>query len=713
MGGIIYLVHIDGQMMNRKSLLSKIAQAIWTVFSIVLIVSLLLFYSFEKGRRQARLDQVKVLLGAVYQEKREDLANEIFSGHREALSLSLESMEKIEGVTGVELFQLDRVLLASTGTLPQEEFNLGDMSRNSGYFWQEYTHGNKHYIALSTIIEVVGERVGYCRIWYDLSASSSAAQLRMWLITGIFLFTLLSLSIILSLLLTRWVTRPVLLLHDAMNRVMDGHLGEQFNLTQDDEIGRMATAFNSMSEKLKLQNQKLITSIDTQNSYARQLVITNQQLAQLNAQLETIVEERTQELRNSYKKLEKEIDERQKSDNEKKILKERLIRSEKMEALGLLAGGVAHDLNNVLSGIVSYPDLILMQLEKNSPLLPMILTMQQSGQKAAAIVEDMLVLTRRGVTSNEVVNFNDEVIADYMASPELKKLQFFHPEVTIGTELAPDLMNMRGSAVHLRKVIMNLVSNAAEAQPHGGRIIITTENRFVDQPFQNYTHVNEGDYVVLTVEDFGIGITAEDLNHIFEPFYTKKAMERSGTGLGMAIVWGTVEDHHGYINVASIPQQGTRFELYFPATLDQKIEKDKSIVINDYMGNQETILVIDDIAEQRKIARALLTALNYKVTTVGSGEEAVGYLLENQVDILLLDMIMAPGMDGLTTYRQILKIHPDQKVIIASGFAENRRVKEAQRLGAGEYIRKPYTIDKIAIAISAELARDSLKTASH
>jgi signal transduction histidine kinase/CheY-like chemotaxis protein len=707
MGGTNSLANKYGQVMKGKNLLSKINKAIWTVFACVLIVFLLVFYVFEKGQRQAHLNQVEVLLGAVYQANREDLANEIFSDHREALSLTLQSMRKIEGVAGVRIFLLDRQLFASAGSLPREDLSIDDKIENNRPIFREYHYDDKQYITLSTIIEVVGERVGYCQIWYDLTASSAVAQQRMWLVSGIFFLTLLSLSIILSLLLTRWVTKPVLVLHDAMGRVMKGHLGEQVTLQQDDEIGRMATAFNTMSEKLKEQNQKLFTSIEIQNSYARQLEQTNQELAHLNTELESIVEERTRELRNSYEKLEKEIAERQKADNEKRALEKRLARSEKMEALGLLAGGVAHDLNNVLSGIVSYPDLLLMQLERDSPLIPMILTMQRSGQKAAAIVQDMLILTRRGVPNNEVVNINSEVIADYLESPEFKKLQLFHQDVIIETRLAPDLTNIRGSIIHLKKMVMNLVSNAAEAQPDGGRIIISTKNCSVDRPFNSYSHVNEGAYVLLTVEDFGIGIAAGDLDHIFEPFYTKKVMDRSGTGLGMAIVWGTVEDHNGYINVTSIPKQGTRFDLYFPVTLDNRIEKDKSVSINEYMGNQETILVIDDIAEQRQLALALLTALNYKVTAVSNGEEAVDYLQRHTVDILLLDMIMNPGMDGLATYAKIIEIHPKQKAVIASGFAENQRVKDAQRLGAGEYVRKPYTLEKIAAAIYKELARDS------
>ncbi len=696
------------QAMIGKTLLSKINTVIWTVCAIVLVVFSLVFYTFEKGQRQKHRDQIKVLLGAVFQENREELANEIFSGHKEALSLTLQDMEQINGVSGIQIFKLNRKLLTSTGRFSKKDFPFNDVADNNDFHFQEIRDGNNHFITLTTLIQVVGERISYCRIWYDLSAEAAAAQQRMLLISGIFFFTLLSLSIMLYWLLTRWVIQPVSVLHDAMGRVMEGYLGEQLELRQKDEIGQMATAFNAMSQKLNEQKQSLEKSMRARDSYAQQLEQTNQQLAQLNTKLESIVNERTRELRESYEQLQEEILERLKADSDKQALEERLARSEKMEALGLLAGGVAHDLNNVLSGIVSYPDLIFMQLDASSPLFPMIRAMQQSGQKAAAIVQDMLALARRGVTNTEILDFNNEVIADYLQSPELRKLQTFHPAVEITTQLAPDLMNIRGSIIHLKKAIMNLIANAAEAQPDGGQILISTANRYVDQPFSSYEQINEGDYVLLTVEDFGTGIAEEDLDRIFEPFYTNKAMGRSGTGLGMAVVWGTVEDHNGYIDVKSTPGQGTRFELYFPMTREKQLKKDETVSIQDIMGNREKVLVIDDMPEQRKIASALLANLNYDVSTVSSGEEAITYLQEHNADLLLLDMIMVPGIDGLDTYQQIIKDHPGQKAVIASGFAENQRVKEAQHLGAGPYIRKPYTIVKIAMAIHTELGRNPL-----
>ncbi len=400
----------------------------------------------------------------------------------------------------------------------------------------------------------------------------------------------------------------------------------------------------------------------------------------------------------------RDISAHKKAEEEQKKLEAQLQRAQKMEALGTLAGGVAHDLNNILSGLVSYPELLLLEIPEDSPLRNPILTMQRSGEKAAAIVQYLLTLARRGVAVTEVVNLN-QTISEYLKSPEHEKLKSFHPHIKAETNLEIDLLNILGSPVHLSKTIMNLVSNAAEAMPDGGKISISTENRYIDIPIRGYDHVEEGDYVVLTVSDTGVGISSADMQRIFEPFYTKKVMARSGTGLGLAVVWGTVKDHKGYVDLQSAKGKGTTFTLYFPGSREE-LTKDKSLVsIQDYMGKGESVLVVDDVEEQREIASRILKKLGYSVTTVSSGEEAVDYLKDNSADLLVLDMIMDPGIDGLETYKMILEFYPNQKAIIVSGFSETKRVKEAQSLGAGAYVKKPFLLQRIGLAVRDELGK--------
>ena len=382
---------------------------------------------------------------------------------------------------------------------------------------------------------------------------------------------------------------------------------------------------------------------------------------------------------------------------------EKIARYKKMESLGLLAGGVAHDLNNILSGIVSYPELLLLDLPEESKFRKPIETIQASGHRAAAIVEDLLTVARGVATTKEPLNLND-LVGDYLHSPEFNKLQRFHPTVTFKTNFDSDLLDVNGSHVHIRKAVMNLISNASEAIEGCGNVTIATMNRYIDKPLKGYDDVNIGEYVVLSVSDDGSGISSDDLERIFEPFYTKKVMGRSGTGLGLAVAWNVVQDHKGCIGVTT-DENGTTFELFFPITREQMSGKELAITIDDFKGDGETILVVDDVESQKDISCKMLETLGYNTKAVSSGEEAVEYLKENTVDLILLDMIMDPGINGRETYERIIKIHPKQKAVIVSGFAETEDVKETQKLGAGKYIKKPLTLERIGPVIKEELEK--------
>jgi signal transduction histidine kinase/ActR/RegA family two-component response regulator len=424
------------------------------------------------------------------------------------------------------------------------------------------------------------------------------------------------------------------------------------------------------------------------------------------AHLETLVAERTDELVKSNEQLRQEMAERARAETEKRELANSLKRAEKMEAIGLLAGSVAHDLNNTLNSIVLHPELLLLDLPADSPLREGLLTIHRAGKRAAAVVADLLTMARRSVTTRQVLNLN-EVISSLMTSVEFTDLKTHHRDVRVEMKLAPSLLNVQGSPVHLSRAIQNLVLNSMEAIENGGRVTLSTTNVYVDKPSGKYELVPEGEYATLTIEDTGAGIAPEDLERIFEPFYTKKVMGRSGTGLGMAIVWGTVKDHDGFIDVCSEQGRGTTVTLFLPVTRELVKVNAADWKIEDYLGHQESVLIVDDVELQRDLCTSILTKLGYKVTSVSSGEEAVEYIKHNPVDLLVLDMIMDPGIDGLETFARIVEIKPGQKAVVTSGFSETERVHQAKALGVGAYLRKPYTLESIAVAVRNELQRRS------
>lgn len=430
---------------------------------------------------------------------------------------------------------------------------------------------------------------------------------------------------------------------------------------------------------------------------------TRSELEEARNHLEERVRQRTAELEHANEQLRIEIKERVSAEQERFRLEAKLHRAEKMESLGRLAGGVAHDLNNVLSGIVSYPDLLLHRLPADSDMREPLKNIHHSGKRAAIIVDDLLSLARRGIATRQIVHLN-EVVKNYLDSPEYITLKENNPGVAVETCLAPDLQQMSGSPVHLQKMVMNLLVNSFEAIEERGKIIISTQNRLAT-PFGD-DQTKEENYVVLEICDNGMGISKENIHRIFEPFYSSKVLGRSGSGLGMMVVWGTVTDHEGYLDVTSSPGKGTTITIFFPVLQegDQDTHQPDNVLQPIPPGNNETILLVDDLPDQRLLGKEILSSLGYRVETVPSGEKAVSFLQTSSVDMVLLDMVMDPGMDGLETYLKIRENQPDQRVIIVSGYCESDRMQEALENGVRCFIKKPYTLEELAATIKRELA---------
>jgi signal transduction histidine kinase/ActR/RegA family two-component response regulator len=431
------------------------------------------------------------------------------------------------------------------------------------------------------------------------------------------------------------------------------------------------------------------------------LMIEQEKVRNARDRLEERVEERTAEVVNAHILLKKEMAERLIMEKERKQIQEQLQRQQKMESLGLMAGGVAHDLNNILSGIIGYPELLLMKLPEDSELRTPVRAIHESGQRAAAVVADLLTVARGAASVREIHNLNT-VTREYLNSPEYYKMESLYPNITCTHLLTATDADVSCSAVHVKKCIMNLVLNAAEAIVAGGTVVVSTRNQFIDSGAGAEGDLPTGEYVILSVEDTGPGIAKEDVEHIFEPFYSKKVMGRSGTGLGLSVVWNTMEDHNGKVSITG-SEKGTCFQLYFPLNKEEKRMPGEAPCAENLTGDGEHILVVDDDAQLRDIADQMLTCLDYKVDVVSSGECALAFVKNTPVDLIVLDMLMEPGMNGRRTYEEIIKLYPGQKAVIVSGFSESDEADEALRLGAAGFVNKPFSLEVLGRAVKKAL----------
>ncbi len=407
----------------------------------------------------------------------------------------------------------------------------------------------------------------------------------------------------------------------------------------------------------------------------------------------------------SYQGVIRDITLQKHQEKEQAQLKKKLAQSEKLKNLGILAGSVAHDLNNILAGIATYPEVLLMDENLNPQIRQGLTIIKDSGRKASSVVSDLLTISRGTSTEMEVLNINT-VIERYVGAADFDKIKATYPQVQIEVAMEPELFNIKGSYIHIEKAIMNLVLNGVEetAGKEIGHVTISTVNHYVDDSLAGILDLSLGEYVMLSVSDNGSGIPVEYHKKIFDPFFTQKEMGRSGTGLGLTVVWNTVQGHKGSVRVLS-NEKGTRFELFFPAIRKELPQREKTNSLAEIKGQGQRILIVDDLANQRKIAGTILKNLGYQVFAVEDGVKAVDFVKENPVDLVILDMIMEPSINGFETYQRIKKIKPGQKAIIASGHSESEEVLMTQDLGAGAFVKKPYTILDMGIAVKEELEK--------
>ena len=371
---------------------------------------------------------------------------------------------------------------------------------------------------------------------------------------------------------------------------------------------------------------------------------------------------------------------------ERKALETQLRQAQKMEALGTLAGGIAHDFNNLLQAISGYTQLLLWEKSGTDHGAHELKEIEKAAGRAASLIRQLLAFSRKVEGERRPVNLNQEIMdIEKVLKRTIPKM------IDIEIRLSKDLRTVRADPIQMEQILLNLGSNAADAMPEGGKWVIETRNASLDEEYcRNHLGAVPGDYVLLTVTDTGHGMDRETVQHIFEPFFTTKEIGR-GTGLGLASVYGIVKSHGGYIMCYSEVGRGTIFKIYLPAVEQEGGEYKKSAEKTMPKGGSETILVVDDELSIREFAKRILQRFDYQVLLARSGEEALDIYngRKDGIDLVILDLGM-PGMGGYACLRELLKIDPSARVMIASGYAIDDRMKEILQSGAAEYIGKPY-----------------------
>lgn len=394
----------------------------------------------------------------------------------------------------------------------------------------------------------------------------------------------------------------------------------------------------------------------------------------------------------------RDITEKVEIEKNQKKLEAQLMQAQKMEAVAVTAGGVAHDLNNLLSSIVVYPDFIRQMLPpENSEALEYLDRIQKAGEQSSAIVKDLLVLSRKSNRESLLLNLNS-LVQDFLKSSVVDMLKSDRQKVNLVFEPSKsEELKIYGSGIHITKILMNLVINAFEAISDSGDVRIKT-------------YKTSDGRIALEVSDTGKGMSESERGKIFDPFYSGK----SGVGLGLAVVWGIVQDHEGTITLDSTLNKGSTFLLTFPEAMSAKplVTQSTDKKPSDLPSSKTAIplpsriLVADDFEDQREVMGDVLERLGHQVETAASGREALDKIRQQPFDLVLLDMKMGDDWDGLETYENILKESPELKTVIVTGHSEDDRIKKALSLGVREVATKPLNFQQIQSLVERSLPQD-------
>ena len=493
------------------------------------------------------------------------------------------------------------------------------------------------------------------------------------LVIGTFLFVM---GVAGAFVLSRRITGPLYELTAGATAISRGDHSRRVDINQKDELGQLATAFNAMVEKLR----------ESQRELERKVQERTAQLEEANHQLELLSASHAEK---------RSVAEKERADAIEALhdTEKQLFQSQKLEAVGRLAGGISHDFNNLLTVILGYTDISKRNLKEGDPLLRNLDEIGKASERAASLTRQLLAFSRKQVMQPKVFDMNTVV-------NDLKKMlrRMIGEDIELRVSSQTDLGNIKADPVQLEQVIMNLVVNARDAMPKGGKLSIETSNVYLDESYaREHVSVEPGEYVMLAISDTGCGMDEETRQRIFEPFFTTKESGK-GTGLGLSMVYGIVKQSGGNIWVYSEVGRGTTFKIYFPRVTAEAEEYKRSGDAVEVPKGCETILLVEDAALVRTLARQVLETAGYCVLEAASAEAALR-ICENingtRIDLLLTDVVM-PGMSGNDMSKILLARQPDMPVLYMSGYTDEAIVQHGVLEAGINFLQKPFSPGALA-----------------
>jgi len=375
---------------------------------------------------------------------------------------------------------------------------------------------------------------------------------------------------------------------------------------------------------------------------------------------------------------------------ERKLLEQQLIHSQKMDAIGTLAGGIAHDFNNMLSGIIGYSDFLLMKLEQDDEMYKIVGEIKKSGQRASDVAQQLLAFSRKQVLKKSLMNLNF-VVTDM----QKMLMRLIGEDISLETAFGENLHMIYADRVQVEQVLMNLIINARDAMPLGGMVTIITKNMLIDEQYcKEYPYARPGEYACLSVADTGIGLEDSTATRVFDPFFTTKEF---GTGLGLSVVYGIVKQHDGWINMSSEPGKGTKFNIFFPASVTSEGETiEVSVRVDKLAGRGEHVLLVEDDRILREFTANVLRENGYTVLEARNTEEALKQFdkQNGKFDLIFSDVVL-PDRSGVDLAEILSSRHKNLKVLLASGYLDKRSKWEVIKQRGYHFIQKPYSLQKL------------------